>query len=346
VAWDLWVGQVGGATGRCCFSGSSTTVTLNNAGVYRFATQAIDGTLNLSTRQSTVVRIGEATGEPPVASATLDKQSGPTPLTVNIDMSASFDLDGAVQYYFFDCGGGSLTPGTQVSKASCTFDTQGVYWILLQAQDDSGNVDTVSAYAVATPVQSGGGSDTTPPTVSITSPTPGANVSGSVSVTAGASDASGISKVTFYRDASVLLGAATTSPYVITWDPSTVSAGAHSLYAVATDNAGNTGTSPAVGITVSILVPPQVSVTSPTNGATVPRKSKVALKASATPTDNPVSRVDFIVGSSVVCSATTSPYSCNWQVPAKANTSYQIHANAYDTTGQVGVSSNVTIKAK
>jgi hypothetical protein len=70
------------------------------------------------------------------------------------------------------------------------------------------------------------------------------------------------------------------------------------------------------------------------------------LKASATPTVNPVSRVDFVVGSSVVCSAATSPYSCNWQVPAKANTSYQIHANAYDTTGQVGVSSNVTITAK
>lgn len=78
----------------------------------------------------------------------------------------------------------------------------------------------------------------------------------------------------------------------------------------------------------------------------MPRKSKVALKASATPTANPVSRVDFIVGSSVVCSAATSPYSCNWQVPAKANTNYQIHANAYDTTGQVGISSNVTITAK
>ena len=342
VAWDLLVGERGGASGWCCFTASPTMVTLSNPGVYRFATQAINSMLNLSTRQSTVVRIGGAVGEPPIAGATLDRQTGPAPLTVNIDMSSSSDPDGTVQYYFFDCFSGSVASSSPVG--SCTFNTPGTYWILLQVQDNSGNVDAVSAYVVATPVQSGG--DKTPPTVNITSPTPGATVSGSVSVTASASGASGISKVIFYLDAGVLPGTATNSPYTITWDASAVSAGAHSLYAVATDNAGNSGTSTSIGITVSIPVPPQVSVTSPTNGTTVPRKSKVALKASATPADNPVSRVDFVVGSSVVCSASTSPYSCNWQVPAKANTSYQIHANAYDTTGQVGVSSNVTITAK
>ncbi len=347
VAWDLWVGQYVGAGGWCCFTGSSTTVTLSNPGVYRFATQAIDSALNISTRQSTVVRIGGATGEPPIASATLDKQSGTVPLTVNIDMSASFDPDGTIQYYFFNCGGGSFTAGSQSSKGSCTFDTPGTYWLLLQVEDNSSNLDTVSAYVVVTPVQSGGGGgDTTPPIVSVTGPPSGASVSGSVSVTASASDASGVRQVAFYRDAAVLLGTATASPYAITWNSGTVSAGAHTLYAVATDNAGNAGTSASIGITVSAPTPPQVSVTTPTNGSTVLRKSKVALQASATPTANPVSRVDFIVGSSVVCSAATSPYSCNWQVPAKAKASYQIHADAYDTKGQVGVSSNVTITAK
>ncbi len=63
-------------------------------------------------------------------------------------------------------------------------------------------------------------------------------------------------------------------------------------------------------------------------------------------TANPISRVDFVVGTSVVCSDTTSPYSCTWQVPAKANATYQIHATAYDTAGQAGVSNNVTITTK
>ncbi len=98
--WDLWVGYSNGAAGTCCFMATSTTVTVSDPGVYRFSTQAIDSTLNLSARQSTVVRIGGATGEPPIASARLDKQSGPVPLTVNIDMSASFDPDGTIQYYF------------------------------------------------------------------------------------------------------------------------------------------------------------------------------------------------------------------------------------------------------
>ncbi len=336
VMWDLWVSQRGGASGGCCFIGSPTTVTLSNAGVYRLATQAIDSTLNLSARQSAVVRIGGATGEPPIASAKLDKQSGPVPLTVNIDMSASFDPDGTIQYYFFDCGSGAV--GLSRPNGSCVFNTPGAYWILLHVQDNSGNMDTVSAYAVATP--------TPPPTVSITSPAPGATVSGSLSVTATASGASGIRQVAFYRDAGILLGTATASPYAITWDSSTVSAGAHTLYAVATDNAGNTGTSPSESITVSVPTPPLVSITSPTNGATVKRKSKVTIQASATPTANPVSRVDFVVGTSVVCSDTTSPYSCNWTVPAKASATYQIHATAYDTAGQLGVSTNVTITAK
>jgi hypothetical protein len=250
---------------------------LNNVGVYRFGTQAIDRELNFSTRESVVVRIGGATGEPPTARATIDKLSGAVPLTVNIDMSASSDADGSIQNYFFNCGGGTFTPGSPSSNGSCTFNSPGVYWIMLQVRDNSGSMDLISAYATATPVP--GGSDTTPPTVNITSPAPGATVSGNVSITAGASDASGINKVEFHLDApaGALLGADTTSPYSITWDSGNTSPGSHTLYAVATDGAGNPGTSPAVGITVNAPTPPQVSVTSPVNGSTVPRRSTVTI---------------------------------------------------------------------
>jgi hypothetical protein len=72
VAWDLSVGQKGGATQACCYTGSSTTVQMSSAGVYRIATQAIDIAVNLSTRPSVVARIGGTTGGPPIASATLD----------------------------------------------------------------------------------------------------------------------------------------------------------------------------------------------------------------------------------------------------------------------------------
>jgi subtilisin family serine protease len=149
--WDLWIGQRSAAIGSCCFTGTSAAFTLDTAGVYRISAQSIDQALNLSTRQSAVVRIGGATGEPPIASATLDKQSGAIPLTVNVDMSASVDPDGSITKYLLGCGDGSLT-SLRNAQGSCTFTTPGTYWILLAVQDKSGYMDAVSAYVVATPV--------------------------------------------------------------------------------------------------------------------------------------------------------------------------------------------------
>jgi cellulose 1,4-beta-cellobiosidase len=125
--------------------------------VYRIGVQAIDRALDVSQRQSTVVSIGGATGIPPIARATLDRLGGPVPLTVNIDMSASSDDDGIIQYYFMNCGGGGFTPGSGAPTATCTYTTPGIYWLLLQVQDNSGQMDLVSAYVVATPPNGGGG---------------------------------------------------------------------------------------------------------------------------------------------------------------------------------------------
>jgi hypothetical protein len=151
VAWDVWIGTKYIVNGTCCFTSASTTITFNTAGVYRIATQAIDQALNLSTRQSAVVRIGGATGEPPIAAATLDKLTGPAPLKVNFDMSASVDPDGdKIPTYLFGCEEGSLIRSRK-SQGSCTFTTPGVHWIKLLVQDVSGYVDQVNGYVVVTP---------------------------------------------------------------------------------------------------------------------------------------------------------------------------------------------------
>jgi Subtilase family/PKD domain len=148
--WDLWLGTSNAAYGYCCFTGESTTVTLNTPGVYRFGTQGIDRTLTLSTRESVVVRIGGATGVPPIASAKVDKLTGPVPLTVGIDMNASTDPDGSIRTYYIGCGDGSMA-GSRKSRGSCTFTTPGTYWVELMVQDNVGNVDLISTYIVATP---------------------------------------------------------------------------------------------------------------------------------------------------------------------------------------------------
>src|SRR5207247_3063771 len=118
VAWDLWVGMKNDSSGACCFTSGTVGVTLNNPGVYRIATQAIDSALNFSTRPSVVVRVGGATGEPPIASATVDQLSGPAPLKVNIDLGASYDPDGTIKNYIFHCLDGTFAPGSQNQKAT------------------------------------------------------------------------------------------------------------------------------------------------------------------------------------------------------------------------------------
>jgi hypothetical protein len=69
---------------------------------------------------------------------------------VNIDMSASIDPDGNIKNYYFSCGGAPLIQSRK-PQGSCTFTTPGAYWIRVLVEDNNGNVDTVSAYVVATP---------------------------------------------------------------------------------------------------------------------------------------------------------------------------------------------------
>jgi subtilisin family serine protease len=345
VNWDLWIGQNGGASGTCCFQSSATATVNLNPGVYRISTQAIDTELNLSPRASTVVLVGGATGDPPTVDARADKMSGQVPLTVTIDMGAS---SGTITSYFFNCGGGTFTPGARSSLGSCTFNTPGTYWMRLQVSDADRNNDIMSLYAVATPPAS----DTQPPNVAITAPEAGSHVSESVTITADATDDVGVTRVDYYLDSgSTPIGSATGPgpSYSIVWDASTTAAGPHMLHATAIDAAGNTGTSSAISITVDAVpfTPPTASITSPADQSTVARKSTVPITASVTAGTNPVDHVDFLVGSTVVCSDFTAPYQCNWVVPPAMNKTYQIRANAYDTAGNVGAPNNVvTVTAK
>jgi chitinase/chitodextrinase len=96
-----------------------------------------------------------------------------------------------------------------------------------------------------------GGGTNINPTVSLTAPANGASFTApaSVMLTATASDADGtVAKVGFYQGAT-LLGEDTSAPYSYTW--SSVPAGTYALRAVATDNAGATGTSATASVTVN-----------------------------------------------------------------------------------------------
>ena len=93
--------------------------------------------------------------------------------------------------------------------------------------------------------------DTTAPAVSITSPASGATVSGTISVTASASDDVGVAGVQFLLDGASFGAEGTTAPYSVSWDTTTASNASHTIAAVARDAAGNRTTSAGVTVTVS-----------------------------------------------------------------------------------------------
>jgi hypothetical protein len=97
--------------------------------------------------------------------------------------------------------------------------------------------------------------DATPPTAQITAPAAGASLTGTVTVTANATDNVGVAGVQFQLDGSGLGAEDTSAPYSVAWDTSSAAAGSHTLTAIARDAAGNRTTSSPVGVTVTSAAP-------------------------------------------------------------------------------------------
>jgi glucose/arabinose dehydrogenase len=93
--------------------------------------------------------------------------------------------------------------------------------------------------------------DPTAPNVSITSPTEGAVVSASRTITADATDDVGVVGVQFYVDGTAQGPEDTTAPYAAQWDTRQVANGAHRLTARARDGSGKATLSDIVNVTVA-----------------------------------------------------------------------------------------------
>ena len=187
-------------------------------------------------------------------------------------------------------------------------------------------------------------SDTTPPTVSVINPLNGASVSGIISVIAEASDSGGIANVSFYVDGASL-GTDTSAPYSVTWDTTIYPHNSiHTLIANALDTSGNQASSSAVTVTVLDVTAPNVNMTNPLDGATVPKHSNVTITASASDISG-IDRVEFYVNGVLKCTDTTFSYFCNWRVPPRKNITYTLQAKAYDIAGNINTST-VTVTSK
>ncbi len=185
--------------------------------------------------------------------------------------------------------------------------------------------------------------DTTPPTISLTAPTSGATVTGTVTLSATATDNVGVTGVQFQLDGgnlgAVLSGAG--PGYTLSWDTTASSNGSHTLTAVASDAAGNQGVSSAVTVTVNNpVVPPVISGVAASSisssGATItwstdkPANSQVAYGTTSAYGSTSALNSSLVTSHSVTLAGLA------------ASTTYHYQAMSQDAQGNLATSADFT----
>jgi len=174
-----------------------------------------------------------------------------------------------------DCSGCGLSKwgwqdngwGVGVLGPEILFETSGPQTLRIQPREDGLSIDQIVLSpgtflsqspgslkndAVIMPEQNppADGPDHESPSAQISTPAPGATVSGVVSVTATATDNIGVTRVDLWIDGA-FAQSATAAPYTFSWDSRTVANGDHTIEAFAFDGAGNSGSSGPLTITVA-----------------------------------------------------------------------------------------------
>jgi chitodextrinase len=257
----------------------------------------------------------------------------------------------------YSVGGGTFTAntwtwvdyqsGTTTNKVQQSL-TAGSHTLKLIGNADGVKVDRVIATSDTSCTPTGAGdncntpNDTQAPTVTLTAPAEGASVTGSVAVTATATDNTSVGRVEFY-DNTTLIGTDTSSPYSVSWDTSKVTNGSHLITAKAYDAAGNMGSDSNTvtaknGDTQSPSVPTGLTATAQSYNTI-----KLSWKAS---TDN-TGVTGYTILRDGVPVATVGAVTAYTDASLSANTSYGYQVQASDAAGNKSASSTkVTAKTQ
>ena len=267
-----------------------------------------------------------------------------TTVTLKWDAVSDSTLAGYKVYYQADSSAQPFT-GTGAVQGAAPVDVSN------QTTTTISGLDSAHAYYFAVTAYNTAGVESsysnifyvpelTAPTVSLTYPTNNATVTGTISVTASASDNVGVAKVEYYVN-GILAATDTSTPYVYSWNTSALASGTYTLMAMAYDAAGNIGQSSNVSVNVvNDTTPPAVSITAPSNSATV--SGTVTISASAS--DNVgVSKVEFYQNGVLLSAGNVAPFTYSWNTTTVANGTYTLTAKAYDAAGNIGQSSNVSV---
>ena len=250
-------------------------------------------------------------------------------------VAAASDTDGSVTSVRFLANGNVVGTGSAAPfTATWSPSASGVYSVVAQATDNSGNVTTSAAVSVVVVAARS-------PVVKLTAPGGGIVLptGATTTLTAAATSPDGtVATVQFLANGRVIANA-TTSPYTATWTPNTP--GTYAVVAQVTDNSGNVATSAVVSVSVVAARPPVVNLTAPSTGTVLPAGVTIGLAATATSPDGTVASVQFLANGRSVGSVATAPYTTTW-TPSTAGT-YTVIAQATDNSGNVAASPAVIV---
>ncbi len=291
--------SVNAATG--IISGTPTSAGISNI--------TISATNSAGTGAATLtLTISNAPDTTPPSIPTNLSIAGTTTSTVSLSWTASTDptvngqtTSGLAGYKIYR-GGVQVGTSTNTSYTDSGLAASTTYSYTVASYDNAGNV---SAQSASVNGKTTGIPDTTPPTTSITSPTNNATISGTITVSASASDNVGVVSVNLLVDNTVV-ATDTTSPYTFSLNTNALANGSHTLETKAYDAAGNVGTSPTVSVTVSNI--PQTltaSLSASANSGTAPLT--VSLTASAAGTASGTLNYIFYCNRSDTGTNITSP---------------------------------------
>ena len=215
---------------------------------YRVRSRDAAGNERVSGNATFTTASGPADTSPPTVPTSLTASAAST-VRIDLSWTPSSDDVRVMGYRVFRNGGQAGTT-TASSYSDTGLSPTTSYTYTVSAHDAANNVSPPSAPASATTF-----GDTTPPTVSISSPAGSAAVSGFITITAAAGDNVGVAGVTFRVDGTVIGAEDTASPWSLSLNTATLSNGSHVLTATARDTSNNVTTSAGVAIDVNNTAP-------------------------------------------------------------------------------------------
>jgi hypothetical protein len=256
-----------------------------------------------------------------------------------VAVSGSSSDNVAVASVSVSIDGGAWSPASGTGSWSWSWSTSslpnGTHTIAARAVDTSGNASTTSE-SVTVSNNVSPPADTTAPTISFTTPSAGASVSGTVTVSGTASDNAAVSKVEIKVDSGTWQPAGGTTGWSWAWSTSGVTAGTHTLTARATDSSGNASTATlpvSVAGTSGDTTPPALGITTPSSGATLTGTVSVQ----GTVSDNTgVTRLEVAVDDKPWQQVyVKANWAWPWVTGHLSNGAHTLHVRAFDGSGNV-----------